>query len=190
MKSMIQRMLNTNDILIIDGSNYIKGYRYEIYCITKLYKTPQCIIFCDMPIEHAWLCNERRSEYEKYNREIFDALVMRYEIPDSKNRWDLPLFITSAEDELKFDEIYKMLYEVEAPKPNLSTQCPSLSSTNYLYELDTVTQEVINKISSCHRELCIFWKIARIYIWEEHSLSLMFRFQVIHILMHPWMYLV
>lgn len=148
MKSMIQRMLNTNDILIIDGSNYIKGYRYEIYCITKLYKTPQCIIFCDMPIEHAWLWNERRSEYEKYNREIFDALVMRYEIPDSKNRWDLPLFITSAEDELKFDEIYKMLYEVKAPKPNLSTQCPSLSSTNYLYELDTVTQEVINAISS------------------------------------------
>lgn len=76
-KSMIQRMLNTNDILIIDGSNYIKGYRYEIYCITKLYKTPQCIIFCDIPIEHAWLWNERRSEYEKYNREIFDALVMR-----------------------------------------------------------------------------------------------------------------
>ena len=76
-KSMVQRMLNTNDILIIDGSNYIKGYRYEIYCITKLYKTPQCIIFCDIPIEHAWLWNERRSEYERYNREIFDALVMR-----------------------------------------------------------------------------------------------------------------
>lgn len=76
-KSMAQRMLNTNDILIIDGSNYIKGYRYEIYCITKLYKTPQCTIFCDVPIEHAWLWNERRLEYEKYDREIFDALVMR-----------------------------------------------------------------------------------------------------------------
>ncbi|XP_068983940.1 protein KTI12 homolog [Bombus flavifrons] len=147
-KSAAQRMLNTNDILIIDGSNYIKGYRYEIYCMTKLYKTPQCTIFCDIPVEHAWLWNEKRPKYEQYNREIFDALVMRYETPDNKNRWDTPLFAVSAEDDLKFDEIYKSLYEVKAPKPNLSTQCPPLSSTNYLYELDTVTQEVANAILS------------------------------------------
>lgn len=76
-KSAAQRMLNTNDTLIIDGSNYIKGYRYEIYCMTKLYKTPQCTIFCDIPVEHAWLWNEKRPKYEQYNREIFDALVMR-----------------------------------------------------------------------------------------------------------------
>lgn len=76
-KSAAQRMLNTNDILIIDGSNYIKGYRYEIYCMTKLYKTPQCTIFCDIPVEHAWLWNEKRPTYEQYNRGIFDALVMR-----------------------------------------------------------------------------------------------------------------
>ncbi|XP_076242075.1 protein KTI12 homolog [Calliopsis andreniformis] len=141
-------MLNANDVLIIDGSNYIKGYRYEIYCMTKLYKTPQCTIHCDLPIEHAWLWNENRPECERYSREIFDALVMRYERPDSKNRWDAPLFAVSAEDELKFDEIYRSLYEVKAPKPNLSTQCPPLSSTNYLYELDSVTQEVVNAILS------------------------------------------
>lgn len=145
-KSAVQRLLNANDILIIDGSNYIKGYRYEIYCMTKLYKTPQCTIFCDIPVEHAWLWNEKRQEDERYDRDIFDALVTRYEAPDDKNRWDAPLFATSPEDELKFDEIYKSLYEVKPPKPNLSTQCPPLSSTNYLYELDTVTQEVINAI--------------------------------------------
>ncbi|XP_076763635.1 protein KTI12 homolog [Xylocopa sonorina] len=147
-KSATQRLLNEKDVLIIDGSNYIKGYRYEIYCMTKLYKTPQCTVFCDIPIEHAWLWNENRSESERYSREIFDALVMRYEAPNSKNRWDSPLFAVSAEDELKLEEIYKSLYEVKAPKPNLSTQCPPLSSTNYLYELDTVTQEVVNAILS------------------------------------------
>ncbi|OAD55384.1 Protein KTI12 like protein [Eufriesea mexicana] len=147
-KSAAQRMLNTNDILIIDGSNYIKGYRYEIYCMTKLYKTPQCTVFCDIPVEHAWLWNEKRSKCEQYSRETFDALVMRYETPDTKNRWDSPLFIVSSEDELKFDEIYKSLYEVKAPKPNLSTQCPPLSSTNYLYQLDTITQEIVNAILS------------------------------------------
>lgn len=52
--------------------------------------------------------------------------MRRYETPDSKNRWDAPLFSVSAEDELKFDEIYRSLYEAKAPKPNLSTQCVSI----------------------------------------------------------------
>ena len=52
--------------------------------------------------------------------------MRRYETPDSKNRWDAPLFSVSAEDELKFDEIYRSLYETKAPKPNLSTQCVSI----------------------------------------------------------------
>ncbi|KAG7210366.1 hypothetical protein KM043_011901 [Ampulex compressa] len=147
-KSNAQRMLNPNDVLIIDGSNYIKGYRYEIYCMSKLYKSPQCTLYCDIPVEHAWLLNEKRQEKEQYNRDIFDALVNRYEMPDNKNRWDSPLFAVSPEDELKFEEIYKSLYEVQAPKPNLSTQCPPLSSTNYLYELDRITQEIINAILS------------------------------------------
>lgn len=77
MKSDIQRRLNTHDLLIFDGSNYIKGYRYEIYCMTKLYKTPQCTVYCDMPIEHAWMLNNKRTEIDQYNRETFDALVAR-----------------------------------------------------------------------------------------------------------------
>ncbi|XP_012253026.2 protein KTI12 homolog isoform X2 [Athalia rosae] len=144
LKSEVQRRLNPNDLLILDGSNYIKGYRYEIYCMSKLYKTPQCTIHCDLPIEHAWMLNEEQPETQQYSREIFDALVTRYEIPDSRNRWDSPLFAVMPEDELKFQEIYNSLYNVKAPKPNMSTQCAPLSSTNYLYELDKITQEVVS----------------------------------------------
>lgn len=35
LKSNSLRKLNKNDLVIIDGGNYIKGYRYEIYCATK-----------------------------------------------------------------------------------------------------------------------------------------------------------
>jgi protein KTI12 len=35
LKSNSLRLLNKNDLIIIDGLNYIKGYRYEIYCATK-----------------------------------------------------------------------------------------------------------------------------------------------------------
>jgi protein KTI12 len=77
-KSNTQRLLTQNDVLIIDGSNYIKGFRYEIYCMSKLYKTPQCTVQCDLPVEHAWLWNENRSIDEQYSRDVFDALILRY----------------------------------------------------------------------------------------------------------------
>lgn len=35
LKSNSVRLLNKNDLVIVDGGNYIKGYRYEIYCATK-----------------------------------------------------------------------------------------------------------------------------------------------------------
>ncbi|XP_033211716.1 protein KTI12 homolog [Belonocnema kinseyi] len=147
-KSNTQRLLNTRDVLIVDGSNYIKGCRYEIYCMSKLYQTPQCTLQCDLPAEHAWLWNEQRPEFEQYSREIFDALVMRYEAPDSRNRWDSPLFAVLPEDELRFEEMYNALFKVKAPKPNMSTQCPDLAATNYLYDMDKTTQEIVNEILS------------------------------------------
>jgi len=44
-------------------------------------------------------------------------------MPNSKNRWDAPLYAVTPDDELMYDEIYKSLYEVAPPKPNRSTQC-------------------------------------------------------------------
>ncbi|KAK0089664.1 hypothetical protein PV325_006087 [Microctonus aethiopoides] len=145
-RSSIQHQLNAKDILIIDGSNYIKGYRYELYCLSKSYKTPQCTIHCDLPVEHAWLLNEQRPDVDQYSRETFDALVMRYEPPDNKNRWDSPLFPVTPHDQLPNEDIYRALYLVKAPKPNMSTQSPPVSSTNHLYELDRISQEIINAI--------------------------------------------
>lgn len=150
-KSDIQRKLDTRDLLIFDGSNYIKGYRYEIYCMTKLYKTPQCTLHCDLPAEHAWLWNKERAESEQYNREIFDELIRRYEVPNNLNRWDAPLFSVTPDDILMTDDIYMALYKVAEPKPNQSTQCPPLASTNYLYELDRITQEITNAILSAKK---------------------------------------
>lgn len=35
LKSESVRRINKNDLVIVDGGNYIKGYRYEIYCASK-----------------------------------------------------------------------------------------------------------------------------------------------------------
>ncbi|XP_011301593.1 protein KTI12 homolog [Fopius arisanus] len=146
-RSSVQRTLNSKDVLIVDGSNYIKGSRYELFCLSKLYKTPQCTIHCDLPGEHAWLLNCDREE-DRYSRDTFDALLLRYETPNNKNRWDSPLFSVTPEDKLPLDDIYHSLYSVDAPKPNMSTQSPTVSATNYLYELDKITQEIVNVVTA------------------------------------------
>lgn len=35
LKSNSLRKLKKNELVIMDGGNYIKGYRYEIYCASK-----------------------------------------------------------------------------------------------------------------------------------------------------------
>lgn len=77
----------------------------------------------DTSSEQAWKQNLKRDEEDsRYTQEIFDALVMRYEAPDGRNRWDAPLFTIQSEDELPFEKIAASLYERKAPAPNMSTQ--------------------------------------------------------------------
>lgn len=52
----------------------------------------------------------------------FDALVLRFEAPDSRNRWDSPLFTILKDDTLPFEEISDAVFKRKAPPPNQSTQ--------------------------------------------------------------------
>ena len=65
---------------------------------------------------------------------------MRFEEPISTNRWDSPLFAVTPEESLEMDAIFSSLYEKKALKANRSTQNPPTQSTNYLFELDRITQ--------------------------------------------------
>ena len=44
LKSEVQKFMSKDDVVILDSSNYIKGYRYELFCISKLVQTPQCVV--------------------------------------------------------------------------------------------------------------------------------------------------
>nr|ADD38517.1 Protein KTI12 homolog [Lepeophtheirus salmonis] len=146
-KSEILRILNKEDIIIADGSNYIKGFRYELYCATKSYKTPQIAVHCDVsPSDTKEFNASKESEDSKYSEEIIDALVMRYEAPIYYNRWENPLFLSIKGRDLPLEDMYSALYERKPPPPNQSTQCQPLSDTNFVYELDRVTREINNSI--------------------------------------------
>lgn len=151
LKAEVERRVNKDDIVILDSLNYIKGYRYELYCIIKHTQTPHCLVYCLTSAEVSSQWNASRDPAERFTQEILDALVLRYEAPDSRNRWDSPLFTIQKEDTLPFEVISDAIFKRKAPPPNQSTQSQPLSSTNFLYELDKITQDVLMAILNAQK---------------------------------------
>lgn len=76
---------------------------------------------------------------------------MRFEEPVSTNRWDSPLFAVTPDDSLNMEEIFSALYEKKPPAANQSTQNPPTQSTNYLFELDKITQDIVSQVTSARK---------------------------------------
>ncbi|KAJ8927887.1 hypothetical protein NQ314_019631 [Rhamnusium bicolor] len=147
LKSEVLKLISSSNVVILDSLNYIKGYRYELFCGTKANKCTQCTVHTEINRDQAWTFNENReNESEKYDRTTFDALLMRYEEPEGRNRWDAPLFMIFPEQNLDKDTLYSSLFKKPLPKPNMSTQNPPLSSTNFLYDLDQVTKKIVDDL--------------------------------------------
>lgn len=129
-------------------SRLTAGYRYELYCASKAARTTQCTLFCAISADNAWTFNQQRQSDDTidvndandaempslsnssvpYTREIFDALILRYEEPISNNRWDSPLFTVIADMQMNKDDIFAALFEKKPPPPNQSTQNVSKNS--------------------------------------------------------------
>lgn len=135
-----QRYVNLNHIVILDAAAYIKGFRYELYCISKEAKTQYCIVERFLPQEICWKWNQELVEKNEirdpdvppvgYSKEIFDLLVMRYEKCDESNRWDSPLFRMVSEDStINYDELYDIIVNDNPLVPNKSTSLTQTTST-------------------------------------------------------------
>ncbi|XP_071771693.1 protein KTI12 homolog isoform X1 [Centroberyx gerrardi] len=151
LKAAVERKVNKDDIVILDSLNYIKGYRYELYCLIKHTQTPHCLVYCLTSAEVSSTWNTSRDATERYTQEILDALVLRFEAPDSRNRWDSPLFTILTDDTLPFEAISDAIFKRKAPPPNQSTQSQPLSSSNFLHELDKITQDVLMAILNAQK---------------------------------------
>lgn len=58
----VKRVLNQGDVVVLDaaGGNYIKGWRYQLYCEAKAVRTPSCVVHIGTPVEKARMINEQR----------------------------------------------------------------------------------------------------------------------------------
>ncbi|PWY87504.1 chromatin associated protein KTI12 [Aspergillus heteromorphus CBS 117.55] len=66
-----KRFLGTNSFVILDGMNYIKGYRYQLWCEAKALGTTCCVVHVGTPIDQC---------------------------PSIHSRWDKPLFTVPWSD--------------------------------------------------------------------------------------------
>ena len=83
-----------HQLVVLDSLNYIKGYRYELHCIAKAAGETHGVVWllCEENIAKRWNDERRRQGEECYSDEMRLELIMRYEPPDQRNRWDKPLW--------------------------------------------------------------------------------------------------
>ncbi|KAI4171775.1 MAG: hypothetical protein LQ343_004026 [Gyalolechia ehrenbergii] len=157
----VKRALGRDTIVVADGLNYIKGFRYQLYCEAKAVQTPSCVVHAGTPPEKCKEINQKRLENKNvdggYPIDIFENLVYRYEEPNGMTRWDSPLFTVPYDDPTPpCEEIWNALIgngsELKKVKPNQATVMKPAAESDYLYELDTITQDITNTILAWQKE--------------------------------------
>jgi len=48
LRSNVEKLLDSKRIVILDSLNYIKGFRYELYCLVRNSRTTLCLV-CTFP---------------------------------------------------------------------------------------------------------------------------------------------
>lgn len=147
----VKRVLSPRDIVILDGLNYIKGWRYQLFCEAKNVGTGCCVLQVGCGVERAKGVNEARLRRREKGREGQDGkgkeeeaqeddreepyepanwenLVFRYEEPNPMTRWDSPLFtLIWEDDETQTRAVFDKIWDAIAGdgrkvvKPNQST---------------------------------------------------------------------
>ncbi|XP_061481222.1 protein KTI12 homolog [Rhineura floridana] len=133
LRTEAERLLSRRDVVIVDAGSELKSFRYELYCLSKHAGTPHCLVLC--------LGGAARPDRPPL------------EPPDSRNRWDCPLF-TAPEDlaqPLPLLEIRASLFERRPPPPNQSTRSQPLQAAGFLHQLDRLTQDVLAALMAAQR---------------------------------------
>ncbi|GLB37139.1 putative chromatin associated protein KTI12 [Lyophyllum shimeji] len=96
----MQRQMSPDTILIVDALNYIKGFRYQMYCAAREAKLRVCTIYIVATQEQCREWNMTRQDGRAYAPETLENLMFRYEEPSSMVRWDSPLFTVLWDEEV------------------------------------------------------------------------------------------
>jgi protein KTI12 len=147
-------------VVVVDALNYIKGFRYQMFCSAKALSTCTVNIFC--------VGGDETSE-----------LGSRFEPPQEKNRWDRPLILArrNAEGKMEFDEakVMEAVGGKVSSRPNLSTiNEPRKLAGNSDQELNECIAEIMqNQKDGGNSGLPRHVSMAELRLWKREYLQLM-----------------
>ena len=135
-KTSFQRELSSQRIVIADGMNFIKGYRYELYCLAREAGLAWCVAFCDVDDETAFA----RSESKYPQKDRLRKLIGRMERPMESTKFDKPLFVVKDPNDPEIIEkiVKQALSKSNVLKPKKATN--SCAETAHLN--DKVDQQI------------------------------------------------
>lgn len=143
----VQRHLSKNTILIVDSLNYIKGFRYQMFCAAKEAGVRVCTIFVVAPPDKCKEWHAARQESEQYESATFDNLLVRYEEPSSMVRWDSPLFTVAWDDaNAPWDDVWKAVSLGQVQVANAGTAVAPKAPTDALQTLEKTTTSLVSSI--------------------------------------------
>ena len=134
--------------------NYIKGFRYQLYCQARAAGTPSLALHCEAREDCCRAWNEARAEqHRKYPQDQLEDLFLRFEAPNNQTKWDSPLFtiITEGASPAQLNEFFASLLPVltSAPSrpPSAATQSltPEVAASSSQI-LDSQTQQLIEQV--------------------------------------------
>jgi protein KTI12 len=69
--SAVERLLSKQVVVIVDGMNYVKGFRYQLFCLARAMTTHHCVVYCGVSGDIARAWNEARSAKDAYPAEQY-----------------------------------------------------------------------------------------------------------------------
>lgn len=196
LKSEVEKWLDDKRFVIMDSLNYIKGYRYELYCLVRNFKTTLCVIYLPRSLDFCLNNNNKivsiNSEKEitdnlevkldslniakeeinqVYKEDMLKDLYSRMEEPIAKNRWDSPLYQIYQDEEVPYEEIHTNLVSGKRPAYAISTHTEKQFDSNYLQELESSCGEINNQILAQQSSDNTIIKIETSFIYLKKSFS-------------------
>ncbi|PPQ70687.1 hypothetical protein CVT24_000169 [Panaeolus cyanescens] len=144
----VQRQMAPHTALIVDSLNYIKGFRYQLYCAAREFKLRTCTIYVLTSPESCREWNAARSPDESYLQETLENLFLRFEEPSSMVRWDAPLFTLVPTDVDLPNELWDAITNNIIKPPNAGTLSTAKAPTDALHVLEQTTASIVSALAS------------------------------------------
>lgn len=109
LRTEIERALDNESLVICDSLNYIKGFRYELFCLARALNTQYALVFCvssqEQVVQRNNILKQKNEDY--YSEDILRGLLERLEPPLSDNRWERPPFVVDENTDV--DEVCEQI---------------------------------------------------------------------------------